>query len=256
MTKDQQLEITRLAVKAGQLLLRHGAESRLIEQTTSRLGLALGVESVEMSVSADALVVTCLYQGRCITTTRRVYDGGINMQMVCDIQRICVLAEKGLITCDQVKERLSRLKPIKYNRWLVACMIGLSCASFSRLFGGGWMVFLLTFIAAFTAMLVRQEMAKSHHSPLINFAVTAFVATCIASLGVSFELGEKPELAMAASVLLLVPGFPLINAVSDMVKGHINMGLARWTAATLLTVSVALGIVVAMSLTGVSGWLN
>ncbi len=58
---------------------------------------------------------------------------------------------------------------------------------------------------------------------------------------------------MAASVLLLVPGFPLINAVSDMVKGYFNMGLARWGTATLLTISAAIGIILAMSVTGIWG---
>ncbi|MEA7931734.1 threonine/serine exporter family protein, partial [Salmonella enterica subsp. enterica serovar Montevideo] len=38
---------------------------------------------------------------------------------------------------------------------------------------------------------------------------------------------QTPTIAMAASVLLLVPGFPLINSVADMFKGHINTGLAR-----------------------------
>jgi uncharacterized membrane protein YjjP (DUF1212 family) len=61
---------------------------------------------------------------------------------------------------------------------------------------------------------------------------------------------------MAASVLLLVPGFPLINSVSDMLKGHINMGIARWVFATLLAISVSIGIVASMTLVGVSGWTS
>ena len=61
----------------------------------------------------------------------------------------------------------------------------------------------------------------------INFAATGFIATLLATSATFFGWGEQPYLAMAASVLLLlVPGFPLINAVSDMVKGYFNMGLA------------------------------
>ena len=70
--------------------------SRIIEQTTVRLGLALGLESVEMAISS-AIVLTSLYQGSCVTTTRRVREHGINMQVVCEIQRICIMAEKALI---------------------------------------------------------------------------------------------------------------------------------------------------------------
>lgn len=59
---------------------------------------------------------------------------------------------------------------------------------------------------------------------------------------------------MAASVLLLVPGFPLINAVADMFKGHVNTGLARWMMASLLTLATCIGVVIAMAIWGLREW--
>jgi len=256
LSHEAQSEVTRAAVLAGQLLHQHGAESRLIEQTAQRLGLALGAESIELSVSPDAIVITSLFDGHCITTTRRCYDRGINMQMVCDVQRICVMAEKQLLDVKEVKKRLKRLKPFKHNRWLVVLMIGFSCGSFSHFFGGDTAVYWTTFVASSAAMILRQELAHRHHNPFVNFASAAFLATLITSFGIIYEIGEKPQIAMAASVLLLVPGFPLINAVSDMLKGHVNMGIARWVFATLLATSVSIGIVAAIAVTGVSGWTN
>jgi len=255
LTRDEQTDITRVIVKLAQMLAACGAESRLIEQTTCRLGLALGVESVEMAISSSAIVLTTLHQGGCVTTTRRVHEFGINMQMLCELQRVCILAEKGLLeSTEEVRAKLEALTPFRYNRWAVVLMIGLSCGSFSLLFGGDWPVFFTTCLASSVAMFVRQEIAHRHFSPLINFTTTAFIATSIASLATRFSWGEQPYLAMAACVLLLVPGFPLINAVCDMVKGYFNMGLARWGTATLLTISATTGIVLAMKLTGVWGW--
>ncbi|MEL0629311.1 threonine/serine exporter family protein [Psychromonas aquatilis] len=256
LSREAQTELTRVAVYAGQILHQHGAESRVIEQTVQRIGIALGADSVELSLSPDAIVITSLFDGHCITTTRRCYDRGINMHMVCEVLRICVMAEKQLLDTKEVNKRLKRLKPFKHNRWLVVLMVAFSCASFSHFFGGDRGVYWLTFVAAGLTMLLRQELAHRHHNPFINFSIAAFIATSIASLGVIFEIGDNPQIAMAASVLLLVPGFPLINAVSDMLKGHINMGIARWVFATLLTVSVSIGIVASMTLTGVSGWIN
>lgn len=256
LTYEAQTELTRIAVKAGQILHQHGAESRLVEQTTQRIGVALGAQSIELSVSSDAIVITSLFEGNCVTTTRRCYDRGINMQMVCEVLRICVMLEKKLLDAERVKERLARLRPYKYNRWLVVVMIGLSCASFSHFFGGDWPVYITTFFASSCAMILRQELAARHHNPFVNFALSAFVATSVASIGVIYNFGDKPQIALAASVLLLVPGFPLINAVSDVLKGHISTGIARWVFATMLTISVSSGIIASMTLTGVSGWLH
>jgi len=255
LSHEAQNELTRIAVKAGQILLQHGAESRLVEQTTQRIGIALGAQNIELSVSSDAIVITSLFAGRCVTTTRRCYDRGINMYMVCEVQRICVMLEKQLLDVKQVKDRLNRLQPLKYNRWLVVLMIGFSCASFSHFFGGDLPVYISTFFASASAMILRQELAHRQHNPFVNFAASAFLATSIASIGVFYNFGEKPQIAMAACVLLLVPGFPLINAVSDMLKGHINTGIARWVFATLLTISVSIGIVASMAVTGVAAWI-
>ncbi len=61
---------------------------------------------------------------------------------------------------------------------------------------------------------------------------------------------------MAASVLLLVPGFPLINSVADMFKGHINTGLARWAIASLLTLATCVGVVMSMTVWGYEDGYN
>ncbi|MGB0980039.1 MAG: threonine/serine exporter family protein, partial [Croceimicrobium sp.] len=41
--------------------------------------------------------------------------------------------EKGLLDSALAQEKLDAITPERYNRWLVVVMIGLSCASFSRL---------------------------------------------------------------------------------------------------------------------------
>ncbi len=254
LSRGQQTDICRVIVKVAQMLAEAGAETRIIEQLSGRLGRGLGVESIEMAISSSAIVLTTLYQSRCVTTTRRVRAHGINMHVVCELQRICLEVEQGHYNLQQVRDEVAAIQPFHYNRWLVVAMIGLSCASFSLLFGGDWPVFLVTLLAASSAMAVRQQLHHHQHNVLLISAATAFVATLIASYATIFKLSQQPYLAMAASVLLLVPGFPLINAVSDLVKGYFNMGLARWGTATLITLSAAVGIILAMNLTGIWGW--
>lgn len=77
------------------------------------------------------------------------------------------------------------------------------------------------------------------------------MATTISGLLLTLPtFNHTPTIAMAASVLLLVPGFPLINSVADMFKGHINTGLARWAIASLLTLATCIGVVMSMTLWG------
>jgi uncharacterized membrane protein YjjP (DUF1212 family) len=255
LTEPQQREATRLCVETGLMLLQHGAESALVENLSRRLALALGVPRAEVALLANAVVVTTLSEGHCITTVRRNEDRGINMHVVTEVQRAVLDAEDGRLDATGYRERFDAVKPLRYPRWLVSVLIGLSCACFARLIGADWTSCAVAFVAAGVAMGVRLTLVRLHFNPVVNFFVTAFVATSVAGQGAIYKIGGTPQVAMAACVLLLVPGYPLINSISDMVKGYINTGLARGMYAVLLSAGACAGIVLAMSVWKVWAWL-
>ncbi|WP_170975291.1 threonine/serine exporter family protein [Martelella alba] len=255
MSHDHQRDITRVCIECALLLLQHGAESMLVEQLSTRLGLALGVGRVESSISANAVVLTTLVDDYCLTSTRKNQDRGINMHVVTQVQHIVIMAEHHLLDVGDVSKRFAAIKPFRYPRWMMVGIVGLSCGCFSRLNGGGWDAFVVTLLASGLAMYVRQVLTARQMNPLINFCITAFVATSASGLLLRLPQFQDTSLvAMPASVLLLVPGFPLINAVADMFKGHVNTGLARWTMASLLTLAICIGIVLAMAVWDFRGW--
>lgn len=252
---ERQMSITRVAARAAQLLQAYNAESRIIEQTTERIGVAFGLDSIEIALTSKAVILTSRLGDSCVTTTRTMKAHGIDMSIVCEVQRICILAEKKIYDLETVKKRLDYLHFPKYPPLLVAVFVAFSCACFSHLFGGDSIIFMATWAASFIAMLIRQWLTALHHNLMTVFFVTAFVATFIGSAATGFHWGNEPELVMVSCVLQLVPGFPLINAVSDMVKGHVTIGMARWMTATLLTLASTLGIVLAVQLAQFGGWL-
>lgn len=258
MQEEQSIQraVTRLCIQCGLLLLQHGAESALVDELSTRLGLALGMDSVESAISSNAIVLTTIKDGQCLTSTRKNQDRGINMHVVTEVQHIVILAEHRLLDYKGVEKRFSQLRPLRYPRWLVAFMVGLSCSCFCKLNNGGWDGAVITFFASMIAMYIRQMLAQRHLHPQINFCITAFVATTISGLMLTLPaFSQTPTIAMAASVLLLVPGFPLINSVADMFKGHINTGLARWAIASLLTLATCVGVVMSMTIWGLRGWV-
>ncbi|MDR0532832.1 MAG: threonine/serine exporter family protein [Verrucomicrobiales bacterium] len=254
-TEPEQRKLTRLCMQTAQLLMQHGAESALVENVTVRMGEALGLEKIQLGITANALSLTTLTDEHCITTVRRNIDGGINMHVVTEVQRLMLRAERREITLGQVERQLNEIKPLHYNKWLLCVMIGLSCASFARLMGADWTSCAVAGVASALSMLVRLTLSIWHFNPMLNFTITAFVATSLAGLSVPLAIGEQPRMAMAASVLLLIPGYPLINAVSDMLKGYANTGLSRWIVALLLVLAASVGIFMALSLWKIKLWI-
>ena len=102
-------------------------------------------------------------------------------------------------------------------------------------------------------MWVRQELNRRYFNSLFVVVGTAFVAGLIASLGSILKLSAQPQTALAASVLLLVPGVPLLNCADDLIKGHLVTGIIRGFMGGLICLGIALGLLLAMRLTGVNG---
>jgi len=254
MDYEHQTIVTRAIIKAAVLMSEFGAESILIEQTAQRLGRALGVDSVEISMIPVAIVLTTLHNNQSVTTTRRVHHKPINMSIVCEIQKTVIDMEKKNYDVAYLTETLKQIEPNYYNRWLVVLMVGLACASFAFLQGSDWSAFFITFVASSTAMFVRQELAKRRFVMIITFGITAFTATMISSLSQLNGISSTPNIALASSVLLLAPGFSFVNSFLDSLKGYLMMGWGRWMEGILLTIATSVGIIIAMAILNIKGW--
>jgi uncharacterized membrane protein YjjP (DUF1212 family) len=131
--------------------------------------------------------------------------------------------------------------------------VGLACAGFSRLFGGDWGAFTLTWAGASLAAVVRQQLNRHIFNPLIVTTVTALTAGLLTSAGGLMHLSAEPQIATASAVLLLVPGVPLVNSAADLINGYLSTGIARGVAGALIVLCIALGLLLAMFITGTNG---
>ena len=248
-------DVIDLALWTGQLLLQNGAESARVEETIHRLGTALGANWMDILVSPNAILVTTISGQEFRTKIRRVVAMGVNMQIVAEVRTMLHQVERGQVDRAGTRETLTRhshLKP-QYNRLTVVVMVGLGCAAFSRLFGGDWPVFFVTFFAAGIAHFVRQELQRRYFNSLIVVVVTSFVASLVAAIAALYKLSPQPQTALIASVILLVPGIHLVNAMRDLIAGHLVTGIVRGVVGGMVSLGIALGLVMAMRLLGVAG---
>lgn len=255
LDREALADIVDLALRAGQLLIQNGAESQRVEETVRLLGTGLGCDWGDVLVSHNALVVSHSSKGEFRTKIRRIARDSVNMTIVTAVSHLVHRVEEGKYDRFKVRSELRRISslPRHYNRWLTAVMVGLACAAFSRLFGGDWAVFGITWTAATAATLVRQELAKRQFNTFLVVATTAFAAGLFVGIANLIQLSSHLEIALAASVLMLVPGVPFINAVEDLIKGHTVVGLAQAVTGILIILAIALGLILAMQLTGIKG---
>lgn len=239
--------------------MQYGAESAVVVDLSKRLGLALGVDSVACALNFNALTLTTISDGRCITTTRDTVNQSINVNLLVQIQQIVNKAEDATPNdnddhIQRTVRALDGLNKSVYPTWLVCVFVGGSCAAFAYLNGGNWAITAVTFVAGMVAMLTKIYLSKHYFNPFVTVIITAFIASLIGATSYYFDIGNNADIAVASSVLLLVPSFPLINSLSDILKGYINIGVGRAVYTYMLTLSACVGIVMALILLRIQHW--
>ena len=254
LSHEELTDIIDLCLWSGQMLLQYGANSFRVEESVHRFGTGLGCDWLDTIVRTESITVTASSGGEFRTKTRRVVGLGVNMARMTAINTLSREIERGEIDRFEARQQLEQINAAagNYNRWVIVIMVGVACGAFSQLFGGDWRIFLITTLAASVAMFVRQEMHKRQFNPFIITTVCAAVAGLIASTSALTHFGTAPEAAMTASVLLLVPGVPLINATHDFLRGYMSNGITRGALGLIISMCIALGLLFAILLTGVS----
>ena len=236
-------------------LLGLGAQTARVDRNAARIAGAFGF-AVDLAVFPKHLMLSVTSaDGR----ERRTSVGSIRAGAP-DFQKVAGLNALGWSIVDErlsLEEARRRLNAILsgqsyYHPACVRLMVACANAAFCRLFEGDATSMVLVFAATLAGFYLRQFLARWRVDSKIVFFCCAFGASLLAAPGVLFHWGSTPQTGLAASVLFLIPGIPLINAMLDIMDGHVLMGFSRAVQASILIVCIALGLALTMTLLGMS----
>ncbi|MBQ3776263.1 MAG: threonine/serine exporter family protein [Ruminobacter sp.] len=256
-------DFAELIVSLARRMYMCGSETRLIIQTTERVASAYGCQATVI-VSPGSVGVKLVFPvsdereyREEYTTFGRIDRVGINMHNLVFYTRLCQDAEKGLITADELMEKLEHIPQFSYNRLFMVAAVGIATAAFSVINGGDMDASMTALVAGTITMACKLLMQKFHLFDMFIFTTCGFISTIISfwvGTGI-FHLSEyNLAVAMVVSLLLLVPGFPFITGILDLFKGYTSVGATRLINSIMLVASVCLGIMTAFSILPIDKW--
>ena len=185
------------------------------------------------------------------TYVKRIPDLGINFRTISELSGLSWDAYDHRLSLGELESRFREIMAeARISRWAVLALASLANAAFCRLFGGDWVAMAVVLLATAVGFFIRQEMSARRANHLVVFAVSAFVASMVAAAGVYWNWGATPEIALATSVLFLIPGVPLMNSIIDILGGHVLIGVSRAMNAGLLIICIAVGLSATLLLLG------
>ena len=241
-TQAELKAIARFVAEYATRLMGSGVHTSRVVRNTKRLGEALGVRVI---VSAFQKVVNFSVvddeSGEVCTEAADIPPLPISFELNAELSALSWEAYDRRMPLPEIRTRYAeiiarpRLGPI-----FTLLLVGLANASFCRLFGGDWLAVSIVFTATLLGFFLRQRMQARGLNHYVIFIASSFAASMCASVALMFD--TTSEVALATSVLFLIPGVPLINGVIDIVEGHVLNGIARLTSALMLIICIAIGL--------------
>ncbi|MDR2388253.1 MAG: threonine/serine exporter family protein [Tannerellaceae bacterium] len=242
MKSEEVKEIAAFIAEYAACLLGSGVHTSRVIRNSGRIGESLGVE-IRMTTLHKTFVLTVSEEtnGHSFTRVVDIPAFGVNFDFNASLSSLSWEAFDGRLPLETIRFRYGQiLSRGLLSPWVVLGMVSLANAAFCKLFAGDWVAAGVVGLATAIGFFIRLEMQRRHINHFITFTLSAFVSSLCASL--CLWLGHTPEIALATSVLYLIPGVPLVNGVIDIVEGHTLTGFSRLIQAVLLVICIACGL--------------
>ncbi len=227
-------------------LLASGAYVSRVMRSASRIATALGLD-IKLVTGYSNVIISIEDEKNkiCLTKVVKIPAKPISFETNADL---CCLSWKALdnhMSLAEIKEAFDKImaKP-RIDSLFVLFMVGFANASFCRLFGGDFLAMAIVFSSTLAGFSAKQILQKKGVNEYIVFIISAFLASICASSALCFNC--TAEIAVAASVLFLVPGVLLINGVLDILDGYAVFGCGRLIGACLLVICIAIGLSISL----------
>ncbi|MFS0644771.1 threonine/serine exporter family protein [Siminovitchia sp. 179-K 8D1 HS] len=245
MGKEQML--IDVCLLAGRMMAQAGAETYRVEDTMTRMAAASGFPNSQSFVTPT--VVMFHLEAMSSTHFARVNERGTDLEKIALVNSISRRMAEGEINLDEAHKMLKKLdeKSLSFPAWLQVVAAALASGSFLLMFKGTWNDYLpAAFIggAGFIILLIAHYFSKVK---LFAEFFAAFVIGGLAVLSVRLGLGRDLDLIIIASVMPLVPGVLITNAIRDLMAGHFMAGVSKGAEAFLTAFAIGAGVAVVFS---------
>lgn len=235
--------ILEIASFSGKILLENGGEIYRVEQTVRHICQAYGTSHCECIATPTAVMISIIDgDGEVHSVVRRISKRKVNLrrvELINDFSRNVVHEKDDYKT---VKEKLIEIDNLEgYPIWMMTLTAAFGTAVFSVVFGGGVWEFFAGMLSGSIIHLLERWLAKRSRG---SFVVNLVLGACCALLGWLFSIGQiKGDwwVITLSSLMLLVPGMLMTNALRDLAAGDYLSGVSRSAEAFCIAAALAGG---------------
>ena len=242
-------------VHFGATLMRAGDTAFRVREWMGTVASRLGLEQLSVHLALGTVSASARRGDERATVVLEIAPPGVNAWRIGALEALA--REPDLRTKEVLAERLAEIEaaPPLYSIARTSAAIGLGCGSFAFLNGGGVLEMVTAGLAGGIGQGLRSKLLGrrfNQHAAAALSAVAAAGIYCLISIA-ALHLGlgiVRYAAGLVSSVLFLVPGFPLVAALLDLLQHQAAAALTRLAYAAMLLLAAAFGLFVVSALAG------
>ena len=187
-------------------------------------------------------ILSPLYNNEVSTIVKRITSRGVDLNKIDQINSLSRKIQRESIDIDDFNKELIKIsKGERYSPFITLISSSIAAGCFSIMFGGDIKDFIgATLIGAVIKIIAVICQKLNINDFFINSlcgGITAFLAIILIKLHICSNIDKT----IIGSIMLLVPGLTITNAIRDTIAGDILSGVTKTAEAIFVAVSIAVG---------------
>ncbi len=238
----------RLAMFAGEILLRNGSETFRVEDTITRILKHYEFIVIDTISTTTGIYVSAIDKdGNAVTLVRRIHDRTINLNNIVEVNTISRDICEGRICAQKAFDELVKIyNTVTYPDHVLIFSWAFACSGFAYILKNSlaeaFATLFISFIVGFIAIKYCKKLSRIAY-PFVVSALTATASIIVAS----FFDGLIMDNLIISGIMPLVPGVACVNTVRDLLNGDYMSAQSRLLDLIVVAICIALGVGLALS---------
>ena len=233
---------------AGKLMMESGAETYRAEDTMDRMALSQQLTQSQSFVTPTGI----LFSGKNNLPTRlvRVNNRTTDLEKIALVNAVSRKLASNEMSLEEAYIELKRIDEDHkmYAFWIRIAAAAVASGAFLWLFGAPLIDVPHAMFAGGIGYAVANLLEEKTRVKFFAEFFAALIISMIAMLSIRYGYGVEIDKIIIGSVMPLVPGLLITNAVRDLMAGHFMSGLSKGAEAFLTAFAIGAGVAFILSL--------
>lgn len=236
-------KIVQVAQEAGKIILENGGEVYRVEETITRICNAYGLKIVESFATPSVIMISVTDDhGESFTLIKRIKVRNVNLEKVNKVNELSRNIKTKSLSLDYVKKQLKNINLVaRYKTKTTILSSGLISGCFTVIFGGDGNDFIVSFLIGALVRLLSLILGNIKLNDFFINIMGGGLASILALSALKIGLAKNLDEVIIGSIMLLVPGLTITNALRDTIAGDLVSGISRTIEAFFAAIAIATG---------------